>query len=195
MPFCVKGPFPVSNLSVNQVPSFRRVLPIVQTAAAAVFGGWGLWQRTAILSRSFLGGTLWDTTATFHVWPWPYKFAAVVNMPSLLAGSLLSVPLESLLPGIPQIVVLAPSLPLVYLLWYWVGRRLDRRWSTADRAPWIGLAAFTALCLGGAFIHGRHDHTVYIPFGEAIWMMIIPLLFLATKAYCTAEEQESPLPS
>ena len=33
---------------------------------------------------------MWDTTARFHVWPWPYKFAFVSNFPAFMAGSLLS---------------------------------------------------------------------------------------------------------
>src|SRR5712692_164328 len=100
---------------------FRVLLPVAQCALAALFGGAGLWQRFAILSRPFLEGqTLWDTTARYHVWPWAYKFAAILNMPAFLAYALLWV-------GFPEAVALAPSLLLVALLWYRVGCRLDRQ--------------------------------------------------------------------
>ena len=70
---------------------FRIVLPIAECGFAALFGAVGLWQRSAILSRPlFEGQTLWDSMARFHVWPWPYKFAVVSNMPAFMAGSLLA---------------------------------------------------------------------------------------------------------
>lgn len=167
---------------------FRGILPIAQTAAAAVFGGWGLWQRSAILSRPFLGGTLGDTTARFHVWPWPYKLAAVSNMPAALATALLSVPLESLRPGLSELALNTPSLPLIYVFWYWIGRRLDRRWKITDGAPWIGLAMFTAVSLIGAFIpHQYGGVTVYLPFGIAVWTVVIAVLLFLTKSSAAAK--------
>jgi hypothetical protein len=71
---------------------FRLLLPITQCGLAAIFGGFGLWQRYAILNRPvfFEGQTLWNSTARFHVWPWPYKFAAIANIPAFLLGVLLS---------------------------------------------------------------------------------------------------------
>ena len=48
---------------------FRPLFPVVQSGLAALFGGWGLWERSAILNRVFTvdGQSLWDTTARFHV--------------------------------------------------------------------------------------------------------------------------------
>jgi len=64
---------------------FRTLLPVAQCALAALFGGVGLWQRSVILSRPFFGGEpLWNSTARFHVWPWPYEFAVVSNVPRFL---------------------------------------------------------------------------------------------------------------
>lgn len=155
---------------------------MAQTAVAGLFGGWGLWRRNAILSQPLFDGTFWDTTARFHVWPWPYKFASVANMPSFLAGVLLAAPVDALRPGLPELVLLAPSLPVVYLLWYWVGRRFDRRWTAAHTAPWIALAVFTAVCLGGAFIPRQYGGlTVYLPFGVGLWLIAVPVLLISTR--------------
>jgi hypothetical protein len=69
---------------------FRVLLPLAQCPLAAFFGGLGLWQRAAILSRPGFGegSTLWDTTARYHVWPWPFKFAVVTNTPAFLTWAL-----------------------------------------------------------------------------------------------------------
>ena len=72
----------VSNLN-GTVMTFRRrfrwILPTCQVPLAALFGGWGLWLRNQILSHDYLFGSGWNSTARFHVWPWPYKFAVVTN--------------------------------------------------------------------------------------------------------------------
>jgi hypothetical protein len=100
---------------------FRKVLPALQTTIAISFGGWGLWLRNSILSRPFWSSTGWNSTAAFHVWPWPFKFAAILNMPAFLAGGLLSWPLDYLWPGLPEWVSALPVLLVIPLLWYWVG--------------------------------------------------------------------------
>src|SRR5215468_4420087 len=78
---------PKEGSLVGTIP-FRQLLPVVLTPTSAVFGGIGLLQRSAILSKPVWGGTLWHTTARFHIWPWPYKFAAMLNLPAFLAGLL-----------------------------------------------------------------------------------------------------------
>src|SRR6267143_1475879 len=86
---------------------FRRILPLSQTVLALFFGSWGLWIRNSILSQPFFGNsTLWNSTARFHVWPWPYEFAVVLNMPAFLIGILLSWPLDAIRPGLSE-----PSVP------------------------------------------------------------------------------------
>ena len=52
---------------------FRAILPVAQCACAALFGGFGLWMRDFVLGQPFFDGTLWATTAYFHVWPYPYN--------------------------------------------------------------------------------------------------------------------------
>jgi hypothetical protein len=102
----------------------RKVLPISQTLLAVAFGGWGLWERITSINDSWLG---WNSTLRFHVWPWPFKFAVVQNIPAFLIGLLLSWPIDSFKPGLPEWVSLLPSLLLVPLLWYLIGAWLDRK--------------------------------------------------------------------
>ena len=112
---------------------FRVLLPIAQTAMAVLFGGLGLWQRHEILDQPWLGGgPLWNTTAAYHVWPWPFKFAVISNMPAFLAALPVLGPIERSWPGIPEWLELGPTLAFVPLLWYGVGSWMDRRWSAAN---------------------------------------------------------------
>ena len=155
---------------------FRTLLPIVQCAAAALFGGFGLWQRSAILNRLiFEDQTLWDTTARFHVWPWPFKFAVVINTPAFLAWSLVGWPIGDRWPMIPEGAMCAPSLLFVAILWYAVGRWLDRRWyeparpATHARRPWELLFLFTLTCAVGASIHST---TAYLLWGAIVWLLV-----------------------
>lgn len=161
---------------MDQRTQFRTILPISQTALAIIFGGWGLWLRNSILSRRFLGdSTLWDSTARFHVWPWPFKFAAVLNMPAFLAGALLSWPLDALRPGLPEWVSVLPVLPFVALLWYWIGLRLDQERRAGKsrntvKRQWIVLLLFTAICAAASSIPERiGGHTSYLLLGIAVW--------------------------
>jgi len=163
---------------MNPGNQFRRILPISQTVVAMFFGGWGLWARNAILSRPFLGNsTGWDSTARFHVWPWPFKFVAVLNMPAFLTGSLLSWPLDALRPGLPESVSILPVLLCVPLLWYWVGSWLDRRrnaekTSNAPRGQWILLFVFTSICAVSSSIpESVGGYVGYVPAGMAIWLI------------------------
>src|SRR5208337_3129546 len=163
---------------------FRILLPVVETVSAALFGAVGLWQRNQILSQPFFGDqTLWETTARFHVWPWPYKFAVISNMPAFLAGALASWPISTLWPELPEAVQLAPSLVFAPMLWYWVGRRFDRRWSrvgalsvlAGTKTPWILLFVFTAVSLTGAFL--PLVYIGYLPYGAAVWIATVATIY------------------
>jgi len=160
---------------------FRALLPVAQCGLAALFGGWGLWERSTILSRPmFAGQTWWDSTARFHVWPWPYKFAAIENLPALLGGLILTWPIKAIKPDLPEAVQAVPSLLLVVVLWYWVGSRLDRRCLVGEGTPWIFLIVFTALCLTGAFL--PIGYTGYLPYAALVWLVAI-LTFLGMNKH------------
>ena len=132
---------------------FRKLLPVAECGLAALFGVLGLWQRSKTLSGSFWGDqTLWQSTTRFHVWPWPYKFAVISNLPGVFAGLLLSWPLGLIWPGMSEYTEAVPPLLFAAILWYWVGSRLDRRWRLTERVPWIALSIFTLVCLAGAFL-------------------------------------------
>jgi hypothetical protein len=147
---------------------FRRILPLSQVVSAGVFGGWGLWQRHQILSHDYLFGIGWNSTARFHVWPWPFKFAVIQNLPAFLAGALIPCPISSANPNLSETVQLAPSLLLVLVLWYGIGAWLDR-WSSVGKGPWVLLGVFTAVCLVGAFI--PIGHVGYLPYGVLVWLV------------------------
>ena len=156
---------------------FRRILPVSQTVSAAFFGGLGLWQRNEILNRYPWFG--WNSTARFHVWPWPFKFAVVSNLPAFLAGLLLSWPIGLVWPELPEVLQLAPSLLFVLVLWYWVGSWLDRRWGLMEKIPWILLAFFTAVCLVGAFV--PIGYTGFLPYAVLVWLVAANALRRMTK--------------
>ena len=175
---------------------FRKVLPVTQTALTVLFGGWGLWIRNSILSQPFLGNsTLWNSTARFHVWPWPFKFAAILNTPAFVAGGLLSWPLAYVRPGLPEWVSALPVLVLVWLLWYWVGYWADkhlssRRNGSGERRLWVLLLVFALVCAAASLISGVvGGHTSYVVFGIAIWSIAAG----GVKASATTNP-ESPTP-
>jgi hypothetical protein len=154
-----------------QTKQFRVVLPLLQCPLAALFGGVGLWQRSVILSRPgfFQDTTMWDTTARFHVWPWPFKLAVISNFPAFIASSLLLWPVGVVWPKLPESVEVAPALLFVLILWHWVGSRLDRRWSLADRSPWVALSVFTLVSVAGAFL--RIGYVDFLPYGFVLWVI------------------------
>jgi|ERR1017187_151875 hypothetical protein len=165
---------------MERTPRFSTLLPVAQSGLAVLFGAFGLWQRSAILGRPFVDGqTLWNSTARFHVWPWSYKFAAISNLPAVLAGSIASLPLVVIWPGAPEYVADFPALLFVPLLWYWVGCRLDRRWRVADKIPRIALLIFTLACIGGAFV--PIGYTGFLPYGFVLW--VVAVLIMSRHTY------------
>lgn len=148
---------------------FSRILPASQVALAALFGGWGLWQRNRILSHDYLFGIGWNTTARFHIWPWPFKFAVCVNFPAFMVGSLLSWPIGIVWPGLSEAAELVPCLLFIAVLWYRVGLRFDRRWKITGGAPWVALSIFTGLCLAGALL--PMGYVGFLPYGFGVWVL------------------------
>jgi len=161
-----------------QRTQFRKVLPVSQTVLASICGGWGLWIRNSVLSRPFWGNsTGWDSTLRFHYWPWPFKFAAILNMPAFLASGLLSWPLDYLRPGLPEWVSALPVLLFIPLLWYWVGARVDKninfgKSGNSERERWIVLLLFILVCAAASSLPDYvAGYAGYILFGIAIWLV------------------------
>ena len=143
--------YSVSNLGRRKAMSreiyFRKILPPLGTILVVVLGEWGLWVRGTIIRNSLA----WDSTVRFHTWPWPLKFAAVLNLPAILAGLLVSWPLDALKPDFPELISFLSVLLFAPLLWYRIGAWLDRRISgnahgNARTRGWILLLAFGVSC-------------------------------------------------
>jgi hypothetical protein len=166
-----------------QGTQFRKALPVLQTALAVFFGGWGLWIWNSVLSRPFWGGTGWDSTLRFHFWPWPFKFAAILNMPAFLGGGLLAWLSDYLRPGLPEWV---PDLLLIPLLWYWVGAWVDK--NVASEKRWILLLLFILVCATASSIPKYvGGYTGWVVFGIAIWLVAA----IGMKTSATARKREA----
>ena len=166
-----------SGHGMNGELRFRVWLPVVQASLAALSGGIGLWQRYAILKRSFLG---WNSTARFHVWPWPLKFAAILNVPALLAGSLVSLPLQLAWPEVPEYVYWLLCLFFVPLIWYGLGSRIDRCWQLGEKVAWAVFSALFLLSLIGAFL--PMGYTGFLPYGFVVWVAAAYVMLRFTRS-------------
>jgi hypothetical protein len=162
-----------------QRTQFRKVLAVSQTVLAISCGGLGLWLRNSVLSRPLWGNsTGWDSTLRFHYWPWPFKFAAILNMPAFLAGGLLSWPLDYLRPGLLEWVSALLALLFIPLLWYWVGAWVDKninfgKSGNSERARWVVLLFFILVCAAASSIPDYvAGYTGYILFGVAMWLVV-----------------------
>jgi hypothetical protein len=170
---------------------FRKLLPFAQILVAVLFGGVGLWQRYQILNESEF---LRNSTAQFHVWPWPWRFAVILNIPALFAGALLAWPIGDMWPGLPKWTEDAFPLLFVPPLWYWFGAQLDRRWINTDQAgtsprrnrPWLLLSAFVLASIIGAALPYRYlGYTGYIPYGVLLWVAtVVRLLSKPRRSGC-----------
>lgn len=153
----------------------RRVLPIVQTVAELFFGGLGIWQRNQILGRSG-----WNSTARFHVWPWPLKFIAIVNLPALSASTLLSMLAIGLRPALGATVVVLFSILTPGAFCYWIGCRLDES-AKRRRVTQISLLLlFTLLAAIGTLL--PLGYVGYVPYGIVLWLLLAFGLRVISKA-------------
>jgi len=106
----------------------------------------------------------------------PIQFVAVANFPALVAGLLAGLPIDACWRGLPEWVVLSPTLLFIVLLWYWIGHWFDRCWSWTDgppstqKYPWIVLLLFTLLCAGGANVE-IGSTSDYLLSGALIWIV------------------------
>jgi hypothetical protein len=93
-------------------------------------------------------------------------------MPALLAGLLLSWPLEALRPGLSESVSILPVLLFAPLLWYLIGSSLDKRSNSDEirktrKGQWILLLLFIVVCTGASSV----PTSDYISMGVAIWVI------------------------
>lgn len=172
---------------------FRRVLPALQTALAISFGGWGLWQRNAILNRPFWGSTGWHSTAVFHVWPWPLKFATILNLPALIVAAILSWPIGRFGPAVPKWLSYVPVLLVIPFFWYWFGSLLDKRvnsgnFRNSERWWWAAALLFTVVSAAASLVSTYvGSYSSHVVFGAAIWLVVA----IGLKASATSRKRES----
>jgi hypothetical protein len=153
---------------MSRKTQFRFLLPIVETLMAALVGGIGLWQRHHILSQRFVGDqTLWESTARFHVWPLPYRFAVITNIPAFFAASIVQWPMGWLVPELPEIFSFVLFVLFVPMLWFLVGSRFDRL-PAASKRPWAILLSFTMLATAAMFTPG---YVEYVLSGCVLWLV------------------------
>jgi hypothetical protein len=150
-----------------QEAHFRKVLPVAQAVVAVIFGGWGLWLR----NQAITNGLGWHSTMRFHVWPWPLKFAVILNMPALLLGLALFFPTDAMGLRTPDWVSYLVLVLFVPLIWFWVGRWFDKlndfdSIAKQRKGSWIAVGMFTVSCAGLAMIRSSS----FTVFGALIWL-------------------------
>ena len=133
---------------------FRIWLPLIQCLLGAIFGVLGAWQRVSVLNRvGFFDQPLWNTTARFHFWPWAYKVAISINLPSFLVGALVASPFVKS-PQVAEYVAMALTALLGIPIWRAIGSRIDHG-IKANHIPMHtglgGCLAFDIVCVIGAF--------------------------------------------
>jgi hypothetical protein len=152
---------------------FRFMLPVLQFVAATFFGGIGLWQRHQILNQPFMGDqTLWETTARFHVWPLPYRFAVISNIPAVLAAAVIEWPIGTIWPDLGELFGFVLFLLFVPILWFFVGLQLDRHPSAYRRYSWL-LIYFALFCAITIFTPG---YVGYVISGSVLWLAFVVLV-------------------
>jgi hypothetical protein len=119
---------------------------------------------------------MWETTASMHFWPWPYRFAVILNLPAALAG----IPFYGR--AASEVVAGIVSLLLTLPLWYWIGFRFDRTCG-AKRSGylsfWLFLLAIVVSSFSGALYF---DYSIdYLLYGAGMWMATALAVAVLTK--------------
>jgi hypothetical protein len=147
-----------------QSHALSRLLPVVQFFISGTLGAIGLWQRSQLLSQPLFSGTLGDTTAAFHIWPWPFKLAVTMNLPAFIFGGVFELIDHHLEANISETWECVIALAFVPLLWFWIGRGLD---AVGTKAGWVFLTIFFAGCIGAATL--PLGYIGFLPVGFLIW--------------------------
>ena len=182
---------------------FRKALPLVHTILALFFGGTGLFLRDALLNRPFLSNpAVYEPSLRSFIWPWPLKFAAILNMPAVLAGILLSGALEQieqLRPKLPLWTAVLSMLIFIPLLWFAVGAYLDRtlranQIKSSDTA-WNLCLLFIAISAIAAAIPPTTTVTAtrFVLFGSLLWLALA--IVIVAHALLTRFRSSTSAPS
>ena len=175
-----------TGISLTGLYRFRGLLTGTVTVVAATFWAVGTWERNQILSQPFINGsTLWDTTARFHVWPWSFKLAAILDMPAFIGGAILMLPFRMIWRTMPEVLDFVPQGGLTVLLWYSVGSRLDTYSLTAR---WAALVAFSGVSLAGALM--PIGYTGWLLYGVLEWSVAA---LLPRRSWWRAKDNPSQL--
>lgn len=63
----------------------------------------------------------------------------------------------------------APTLLFIALLWWAVGRWIDRHWTASTRTVWGSLLGFTLICAAGTSVPST---TFYLAWGVLVWIVV-----------------------
>src|SRR3954454_21026050 len=150
----------------NRNKRFGLLLGVSQAIVAACFGGFGTYQRNRILNQPFLDNqTLWETTARFHIWPWPLKFAIIMNFPAAVGTAIFSLPLAMALPRkIADAVEVVVLFTFVFVIWFSIASRIG----ASVRSIAFVLLFITTAVVGASLLLGN---TGYIPYGLLLWVL------------------------
>ncbi len=158
---------------------FCRILPASQVALACRLAGLGsVAKESSSKPRLFVRNRVEQHSQIPCL---ALKIAAISNFPALSAGLLLTIPIGAVRPRLSEALQLAPTLIFVFLLWLWIGARLDRRWSVADPTPWIAISLFMVLSSIGAFL--PLGYTGYLPYGFVVWVAAFLALSRSTPRF------------
>jgi hypothetical protein len=150
----------------------RIAIALIAIVVTFVCGGLGTYQRDVILSQPFLGDqTLADTTARFHVWPWPLKVAMTISLPAFLVAAVAAGIFSDFSETVGTVVHVFATSFLTILLWWVVGIRLDGR---SSRELAVGLSAFAGAAAVAAC--APLGNVGFLPAGILTWALFFAWL-------------------
>jgi hypothetical protein len=159
-----------------QVPSIRfaKILPIAQLTLAILLVSWGLWQRYLILESAGEWG--WNSTARYHVWPFPLKAAVVLNTPAFLVAALFAAAVSQISPEGGDYNLAIVWAILIWWMWRRIGLWIDNR-RMIDSVPqqkaftWTLVALLMLISIGGWGLASISMYTSFIGVGIAAWAL------------------------
>ena len=116
------------------------------------------------------------------------QVALGVNAPAVLAATLLLVPFDSLLPNGASKELAAHVLAAFSLLplWYFVGRRLDRRTAVLARASLVVRILTVSLLAAGSLVALLITASLLIRFGELVAARLLILVWATASIWAAS---------